>query len=98
MKHDKVHSAHNARSEPRERFESGESEEQLADAILELRVEAEEIEAAVWTNVTLLGSDNVWVFKVNQQLKRCLTENMARIAELENESRKRKEKERGKDD
>ena len=72
--------------------------EALADAILELRVEAEEIEAAMWTIRKVLGRDNVSAFRVNEKLKRCLEANIAAIGKLESKARKRTTRESGTND
>lgn len=86
--------AHEAHSEPGERSESNEPEDEpLADAIEDLRTEAEQIEEAVWTNSRVLGKDNVWVYRVNERLRKRIAENIVAIKKLENKSRKRKVKE-----
>ena len=85
----KARNAHEAHSE------SGEPKEKpLADEIEELRADAEQIEAAAWTNSRVLGKDNVWAFRVNERLTKRITENLAQIEILERQLRKRKEKER----
>ena len=72
--------------------------ETLADAIEELRTEAEEIEEAMWTIRKVLGRDNVAVYKVCEKLKRCLEANLAAVKKLESKSHKRTTRESGQND